>query len=93
VRDDRWTDAFTAYAERLHASAGPEHHVVSTLEAWLLMALCAPLAGDEARAELADVLGADPMEAAQFAAELLSQPAPWWRPGRGCGLHLRSPHR
>jgi hypothetical protein len=74
VIDEDWTDAVAAYAERLHAAAGPDHHVVSALGAWLLVALCAPLAETEARAELADVLGADPMEAAQFAAELLTQP-------------------
>jgi hypothetical protein len=34
-------------------------------------------------AELADVLGADPMEAAQFAAELLSQPHPLVAAGAG----------
>jgi hypothetical protein len=73
-----WTDALAAYTERLHAAAGPDHHVVSALGAWLLVALCAPLAekGAQARAELTEVLGADPMEAAQFAAELLSQPHP-----------------
>ena len=48
------------------------------------MALCAPLAETEARAKLADVLGADPMEAAQFAAELLSHPHPLV--GAGAGL-------
>jgi hypothetical protein len=62
-----WSDALAAYVERLHAAAGPDHHVGSALGAWLLVALCAPLAETEARAELADVLGADPMEAAQFA--------------------------
>jgi hypothetical protein len=46
------------------------------------VALCAPLVENEARVELAEVLGADPMEAAQFAAELLT--------GRGCGWRLRS---
>jgi len=78
-----WTDALTAYAERLHAAAGPDHHVVSALGAWLLVALCAPLAETEARAELAEVLGADPMEAAQFATELLSQPHPMVAAGAG----------
>ena len=82
--DEDWTDALAAYAERLHAAAGPDHHVVSALGAWLLVALCAPLADDGAQSELAEVLGADPMEAAQFAAELLSQPHPVV--GAGAGL-------
>jgi len=83
VRDDSWTDALAAYAERLHAAAGPDHHVVSALGAWLLVALSAPLAETEARAELAEVLGADPMEAAQFAAELLTQAHPVVAAGAG----------
>jgi hypothetical protein len=80
-----WTDALAAYAERLHAAAGPDHHVVSALGAWLLVALCAPLAenGAQARAELTEVLGVDPVEAAQFAAELLSQPHPLVASGAG----------
>ena len=83
VIDGDWTDALAAYAERLHAAAGPGHHVVSALGAWLLVALCAPLAENGAQAELAEVLGADPMEAAQFAAELLSQPHPLVAAGAG----------
>ena len=74
VMDGDWSDTLAAYAERLHPAAGPNHHVVSALGAWLLVALCVPLADDGAQAELADVLSADPMEAGQFAAELLSQP-------------------
>jgi hypothetical protein len=76
VRDDGWTEALATYAERIHAAAGSDHHVVSALGAWLLVALCAPLAETADRAELAEVLGADPMEAAQFAAGLLSEPHP-----------------
>jgi hypothetical protein len=69
VSDQDWSGALAGYAERLHAGAGSDHHVVSALGAWLLVALCGPLADDGARPELADVLGADPMEANQFAAE------------------------
>jgi len=78
------------YAERLHALAGRGHHVVSPLGAWLLVALCAPLAADEqAERELAEVLGAAPAQAALFAARLLAEPHPlvaagagvWLRPG------------
>ena len=76
VSDDAWTEALATYAERLHAAAGPDHHVVSALAAWLLVALCAPLAENADRAELAAVLGADPMEAARFAAGLLTEPHP-----------------
>jgi hypothetical protein len=88
--DQVWTDALAPYAERLHAAAGPDHHVVSALGAWLLVALCAPLAETGVQAELAEVLGADPMEAAQFAAELLTQPHPLVA---ACGWHQRSRHR
>jgi len=83
VIHENWTDALAAYAERLHAAAGPDHHVISALGAWLLVALCAPLAETEAQAELADVLGGHPTEAAQFAAELLSQPHPLVAAGAG----------
>jgi hypothetical protein len=83
VADDEWISAIAAYAERLHAHAGPDHHVVSALGAWMLVALCAPVGDDEARAELAKVLGADPLEAAQFAAELLDRPHPLVAAGAG----------
>ena len=57
VHDDGWTQAFTAYAERLQVAVGADHHVVSALGAWMLVALCAPLAEDGGRDELAEVLG------------------------------------
>jgi hypothetical protein len=78
------------YAERLHALAGGEHHVVSPLGAWMLVALCAPLAAEErAGRELAEILGVSPAQAAAFAARLLAEPHPmvaagagvWLRPG------------
>ena len=81
--DEDWSDSVAAYAERLHAAAGSDHHVVSALGAWLLLALCAPLAENGARAELAEALGADPMKAAQFAADLLTQPHPLVAAGAG----------
>lgn len=65
------------YAARMHARAGAGHHVVSPLGAWLVVALCGPLARDQAiRDELADALGTDPDEAAKLAAELLADPHP-----------------
>jgi hypothetical protein len=76
VSDNGWTEALATYAERLHAAAGPDHHVVSALSAWLLVALCAPLAENADRSEIAEALGADPMEAARFAAGLLTEPHP-----------------
>jgi hypothetical protein len=76
VSDNGWTEALATYAERLHAAAGPDHHVVSALSAWLLVALCAPLAENADRAEISEALGADPMEAARFAAGLLTEPHP-----------------
>jgi hypothetical protein len=73
----------TRYSERLHVRAGTGHHVASGLGAWVLVALCAPLVDSAARSELADVLGADPMEAATFAATLLAQPHPLVAAGAG----------
>ena len=49
----------------------------------MLVALCAPLADDEARTELTEVLGADPLEAAKFAARLLAEPHPLVAGGAG----------
>jgi hypothetical protein len=50
----------------------------------MMVALCAPVAGDQrARAELADVLGADPVSAAAFAAGLLADPHPLVAAGAG----------
>ena len=52
-------DAVAGYARRLHAAAGPGHHVASPLGAWLLLALCAPATRNGAvpGPALADVLG------------------------------------
>jgi hypothetical protein len=81
---DDWVSALGRYAGRLHALAGPGHHVVSPLGAWMLVALCATVAGDEqARGELAGVLGADPVPAAAFAARLLADPHPLVAAGAG----------
>jgi hypothetical protein len=74
------------YAGRLHALAGPRHHVASPLGAWLLLALCAP--ASEAKI-LNGLLGGDPADAASLAAGLLARPDPvvpaaaavWHRPG------------
>jgi hypothetical protein len=73
----------TRYSDRLHARAGASHHVVSGLGAWMLVALCAPLADPEAHSELAEVLGADPLEAAKFAVALMTQPHPLVAAGVG----------
>ena len=91
VETGEWVSALGRYAGRLHARAGPGHHVVSPLGAWMVVALCATVAGDEqARGELAEVLGTDPVPAAAFAAGLLADPHPlvaagagvWVRPAR-----------
>jgi hypothetical protein len=88
---DDWVPVLGRYAGHLHARAGLGHHVVSPLGAWMLVALCATVAGDEqVRGELAHVLGADPVQAAAFAARLLADPHPlvpagagaWVRPAR-----------
>ena len=64
------------YARRLHAVAGPRHHVASPLGAWLLLALAGPAASGADREALADVLGCDVDTAARLAAELLEHPHP-----------------
>jgi hypothetical protein len=64
------------YARRLHAVAGPRHHVASPLGAWLLLALCAPASTGEIREGLNGVLGCDSADAAELAAGLLAAPHP-----------------
>jgi hypothetical protein len=54
----------------------------------MVVALCATLAGDEERDAWADILGADPLDAASFAAGLLAEPHPLV--GAGAGLWVRS---
>ncbi len=57
---------------------------MSPLGAWVMVALCAAVAGDEqAQGELADVLGTDPVPAAVFAAGLLAGPHPLVAAGAG----------
>ena len=76
----------TRYARLLHERVGGSHHVASPLGAWLLLALCAPLAGGPMRAQISEVLGTDPEEAASLAAGLLGDP----HPAVGCGAALWS---
>ena len=66
----------SGYARRLHAVAGPRHHVASPLGAWLLLALCAPASQGETRESLNGVLGCDSADAAELAAGLLAAPHP-----------------
>lgn len=66
--------ALVRYAARVHQFLGDEHHVASPLGAWLLLALCAPLASRPVRSELIDALGLDPMVAADRAAGLIDNP-------------------
>ena len=64
------------YARRLHAVAGPRHHVASPLGAWLLLALCAPAAEGPDETSLNATLGCRPGAAAELAAALLADPHP-----------------
>ncbi|MFI6069671.1 hypothetical protein ACIA47_31030 [Micromonospora sp. NPDC051227] len=87
----------SAYAARLHATAGDRHHVASPLGAWLLLAVAAttadPATAEGAAAELAQALGTDLPSAAEVARTLLDAPHPlvgsatalWHRPGQGDG--------
>ncbi len=65
-----------AYAARLHAVIGTEHHVASPLAAWLLLALAGPAVRGTDRAALASVLDCDIDGAAAAAAALLADPHP-----------------
>ncbi|MEO3770409.1 hypothetical protein [Micromonospora sp. B9E7] len=83
----------SAYAARLHATAGNRHHVASPLGAWLLLAVCATTAADSdpAAEDLARALGTDLAGAAEAARALLDAPHPlvrsatalWQRSARG----------
>ena len=64
------------YARRLHAVAGPRHHVASPLGAWLLLALCASASQEDIRDSLNGTLGCDSADAAEIAAGLLAAPHP-----------------
>jgi hypothetical protein len=68
--------AVARYAGRLHRVAGEGHHVASPLGAWLLLALCGPASGGQARDRLAEVVGGDLDQAAAVAGALLSVPHP-----------------
>ena len=64
------------YARRLHALAGPRHHVASPLGAWLLLALCAPAAEGQDDIAFTRRSVAWPGDAAELAASLLASPHP-----------------
>ena len=69
-------DGVAAYAARLHAVIGTEHHVASPLAAWLLLALAGPAARGADRAAFTSVLDCDIDDAAAAAAALLADPHP-----------------
>ncbi|MEK8105943.1 hypothetical protein NKG94_13800 [Micromonospora sp. M12] len=85
----------SAYAARLHTTAGDRHHVASPLGVWLLLAVCAAAASDSdpAAEALATALGTDLASATEIARTLLDAPHPlvgaatalWHRPGQGDG--------
>jgi hypothetical protein len=76
MNGESWASAIGRYGERLHARAGDDHHVVSPLGAWVLVALCSALAGQGEREKFDGILGAEPSAAANFAAGLLADPHP-----------------
>lgn len=77
------SEAVSRYAEHVHRLAGEKHHVASPLGAWLLIALCSRLAEGLPRQQLADVLGVEPEQAANFATLLLGNPHPLVTSGAG----------
>ncbi|MGH7705057.1 MAG: hypothetical protein ACRENY_04240 [Candidatus Dormibacteria bacterium] len=79
------------YSRLLHAAAGDGHHVVSPLGAWMVVAMCGGLGATDAvaRSDLAGVLGADPMAAADFAATLLARPHPLVAAAAGLWVRAR----
>lgn len=76
VTSTKLAPLLSRYAQRVHERAGNVHHVASPLGAWLLVALCAPLAKGPQRCELSEVLGTEPEEAAALAAGLAAEPHP-----------------
>jgi hypothetical protein len=76
VREFHPAEAIAAYAGSMHLSPRKAHHVASPLGAWLLVALASTLAEGRAAERLAAVLGAEPVEAAEFASLLLTEPHP-----------------
>jgi hypothetical protein len=69
-------DCVAAYAARLQAAIGTQHHAASPLGAWLLLALAGPSARGDDRAALSGVLDCDADAAASAAAALLAEPHP-----------------
>ena len=90
---ERLADVVSRYGQRFDARVLDRGHgVASPLGAWLLLALCAPLAADPGHADhdaMAEALGMDPGDAAVAAGELLdtlpesvvAAVAAWHRPG------------
>jgi hypothetical protein len=76
VSTSRITACVSAYAARLHAVIGAEHHVASPLGAWLVLALAGPASTGADRQTLTEVLGCDVADAARAAADLLTEPHP-----------------
>jgi hypothetical protein len=73
----QWTRVLGRYAERLHAQAGHGHHVVSPLGAWMVVALCGPIASRQwNKVAIANDLGADPDAAFGFVSALIADPHP-----------------
>jgi len=76
VSTSQIAECVSAYAARLHAAIGTKHHVASPLGAWLVLALAAPASTGADRETLTEVLGCDVADAADAAADLLTQPHP-----------------
>lgn len=91
VTQTEWAGLLGRYGQHLHEAAGDVHHVVSPLGAWMVLALCAPLAdGDPAFGrELEQLLGAAPSDAGQFAGGLLRRPHPLVAAGAGLWVRAR----
>jgi hypothetical protein len=66
--------ALSSYAQRLHKNVRDDHHIVSPLGAWMLLALCARGSDGRLRDELTRALGMDVDLAATAVAELLEKP-------------------
>jgi len=69
-------ELISSYAARLNPALLTAQGVASPLGVWMLAALVAPAAKDQARQDLEDVLGCDADEAAARAAQLLGDPHP-----------------
>jgi hypothetical protein len=85
-----FAQTIAGYGRRFAAVHRAGHSVSSPLGAWLVLAMVAQVARDDARAELADVLGLDPDDAGIVLADLLRDPPDAVRTALAAWGHLET---